>query len=191
MKDLQPYPDGGLGSLTEAEQRVIDNLSVSDALEIAISLIAGVANTLVVQANEDHAAARAVGFENAEHDMLTFIGSDWFDLIVDAAQAFSPDAPDPREYAQALVDAGLGPGTLQVVAIEPRVPVRRIGKPQRGHEYILALVGTLEPGTDVVAAYEARIRAEQERPETITLELAGLTLTIEVSYDDPPPLCDI
>jgi hypothetical protein len=117
------------------------------------------------------------------------LGSDWFDLIVDAAQGDTPGGRTPIEYAQAIADAGLGDGFLQVVEIEPRMPVRREGKPPRGHEYPLPLSQTAGPGNCLVDAYEARIWAELEEPEIIILELPGLALAIEVSNGDNA-LCD-
>jgi hypothetical protein len=172
------------GELTEAEQQVIDNLSTSDTLDIVVSLVSAVAPTLAAQTNEDHAAARAVGFEDAVHDMLTFVGSDWFDLIVDAVLAGKPGAGTPVEYAQAIVDAALGEGVLEVVEIEPREPVWWQDKPPRGHKYGPPALQTAAPGTCVVDAYEARIQAAQGEPELIVLELPGLTLALGIEVAD-------
>jgi len=188
MKNLQPYPDGGLGPLTEAEQRIIDDLSTSDAFDIVISLVSDVVPALAAQTNEDHAAARTAGFEDAVHDLLAFIGSEWFDLIVDAVLAGKPGAGTPLEYVQAIVDGALGEGVLEVVEIEPRETVWWQDRPPRGHQYGPSALQTAAPGTCVVEAYEARIRAVQEEPELIVLELPGFSLAIEVGNGDT--LCD-
>ncbi|NIV32720.1 MAG: hypothetical protein GWN58_25730, partial [Anaerolineae bacterium] len=179
---------GGLGPLTEAEQRIIDELETDLALDIVISLVAKTVAGLAVQANADHAAARAVGFENAEHDLLTFLASDWFDVIVDGIQAEGRSGRTSLECAQAVVDAVWGPGVLEAVEVTPREPVCRHGKPPHGYEYLAPVADAAEPGTDIIEVYEARIRAEQERPDLIVLELPGCTLAIEVS--DGHTLCD-
>jgi hypothetical protein len=185
MSKLQPYPNGGLGPLTEEEQRCIDELSTHDAVVIALGLVEDTMSILASQTNEDHAAARTTGFENAEHDALAFLASDWFEQIIDSLQALAPHVPYARtalEYVQLCIDAALGEGVLEAYELDtPQGVIRRaMHRGMRGHTYMQPIAAMAPAGTDVLDEYESHIRAEQEEPEMIVLELPGFGLAIEV-----------
>ena len=171
-KDLSKYPNKGTDPLTQTERDAITNMSVSDALELAYAMIGEGTAALATQSNEHNTAAHAVGFENAEHETLAFLASDWFDIVVDAICAGSgtPTARTPDEYAQDILDRAFG-GDVVVVRCDDGPLLRRTWDLPIGHKYSPSLARTVAPGTYLLSSYNAILELEQFNLERIVLVL--------------------
>ena len=174
-QDLTPIPDPD-APLTEEELGYIRNMEPEWALEFATEIIANAVRVLGTQSNEHEAAARVNGFECAEHEVLAFLASDWFDLLITRIQGASPGT-GPRmsalEYAQHIVDEALGPGVLTVVKCKSTSIPRR--KPdqrkRRGFKFVRRLSATAESGEELLGVYSNLILAEGLDPKCIIIEI--------------------
>jgi hypothetical protein len=182
-KDLTPYEGKGLGELTEEEKDLIRNMPTDDALELAYAVIGEGAAALASQSNDHNAAARAIGFENAEHEVLDFIASDWFDLMIDAicASSDTPTGRSPAEYVQDVLDRAFD-GAVAITECDDEEILRRTWEVPKGHKYASSLAEVAPAGTKLLEAYNRIIRVEQLPPLGLILELPGIQLGEAVCY---------
>ena len=166
--------------LAPDELAIIDELPEEMSRQIAADIIAQGVAALCTQSNEHNAAARGAGFENAEHEVLAFLGSDWFAFLV---ETLLDRDESPSELVQAILDQAYD-GTVQVVECpEPRPVWRRSGRRRREKGYTKALSETMPEGTLLLREYDRIIQVEYADTGCILLEVPLFArLSTEVEY---------
>ena len=77
--------------LTCAERDKLNHLTDHDAIVLALAIIKQASSALSSPGHGYNAVARSCGFENAEHEVMAFLASDWFDLMVDSILESEPN----------------------------------------------------------------------------------------------------
>lgn len=167
--DRPEYPNKGAGALSKAERARLLNITNYDAQQLALAIVTQAITALSTQSNEHIAVARQVGFENAEHEVLAFLSSDWFDLLLSVI-CTSDNSRSPIEFAQEIVDRAYGPGKIKVVPRElPDEILRRDGP--KGYKYVDRISDTARPGTGILEVYNDVLRQEIIQPDCIVIEV--------------------
>ena len=166
-------PAPGTEPLTAEEIARIENMTNYDAEVLALAAIGQASRALATRTNDYNSAARSCGFENVEHEILAFLASDLFDLMVDSILDGQDAATKrtPLEYAQDVVDRAYGEGAITVVSCEAEPILSRPGNRPRGKRYIEPLSQTLDSGEDILGGYNRMIELEQICPDVVLLEI--------------------
>ena len=146
--------------------------------ELACTIIQQAIRVLCFPNKDDDAAARSIGFENSEHEVLAFLASDWFETLV---HFVCPDYDRPiDEMIQEILDKVYG-GKIVVVPSEDGLIRRRRGRRPKGKGYTPHMAHTVEPGTELLEAYNGILEVEQVLTDCIVLEVP---LTARVKQEE-------
>ena len=148
--------------------------------ELAAEVIQQAIRVLCFPNKDDDAAARSIGFENSEHEVLAFFASDWFETLVNLV---CPDYDRPiDEMIQEILDK-VYDGKIVVVPSEDGLIRRRPGRRPKGKGYTPHMAHTAEPGTEILEAYNRILEVEQVDTDCIVLEVPLFSRAKqEVSY---------
>ena len=86
-------------------------------MTLALHILLDARNAFVRREASDEAASRRNGYFNVEHDVLTFLATDWFDLLVEglnAAELLGMPNATANDLAQKFIDQ-VYHGKLQVI----------------------------------------------------------------------------
>jgi hypothetical protein len=149
---------------------VLDAREIQNTLtrELACTIIQQAIRVLCLPSKDDDAAARSIGFENSEHEVLAFLGSDWFDTLVHLA---CPDYDRPiDEMIQSILDK-VYDGKIVVVPSKDGLIRRRRGRRPKGKGYTPHMAHDADGGTELLEAYNRILEVEQVTTDCIVLEV--------------------
>ena len=166
---MTEYPNKGANPLTNEEREKLNSLTNHDAIVLALAVINQASRALTNPGHGYNAAARSCGFENDEHEVMAFLSSDWFDLMIDSILESDPNRRAPVEYAQDMIDHAYGQGQIEVVPGGGEEIRRREGRRPRGMFYVRAISETAKPGDDILDEYNHIIALEQVSPDLVVI----------------------
>jgi hypothetical protein len=136
--------------------------------ELAAEIIQQAIRVLCFPNKDDDAAARSIGFENSEHEVLAFFASDWFETLVNFV---CPDYDRPMdEMIQGILDK-VYDGKIVVVPSKDGLIRRRRGRRPKGKGYTPHMAHDADEGTELLEAYNRILEVEQVATDCIVLEV--------------------
>jgi len=136
-------------------------------VDLAVDIVGYGVNALEYQSKVGNANARRLGFENAEHEALVFLSSNWCEHLLEILLGNHTDPSDrtplrePNQIIQLALDHVYGEGAILIVSrIRPCTYIHRTHTRKHGE--------TLPINTDscdLISRYENLILDEREELE--------------------------